>query len=72
MKIDKNIPVNQDGRGRKQIYPFDTLDVGDSFFVKNKTSRDISGSINQARKKHPKKKFKSLTLQDGVRVWRIK
>lgn len=53
-------------------YNFSEMEIGDSFFVKGRTTRTISGSINRARKKYKDRAFVSKTFPEGVRVWRTK
>ena len=69
VKIDKGIPVPPRGSNRASKYPYDKLEIGDSFFVKGKNATKFSASAyTQARKLGIK-----LTVRnekDGVRVWR--
>lgn len=89
--ISNNIPVPvkriaATRSGRKARYPFDALEVGQSFFVPNaclsKTSRkdgQIVFSAVPARKRHPDRKFICRAVVEahdgaevaGVRVWRV-
>ena len=74
--VQKNIPINN-VRETKSKYPFNEMDVGDSFFVKcdaetitSKRSTVMSSSIYYGRMAG--KKFTSRTFPDGFRIWRVK
>lgn len=68
--IDKGIPVpKQVGTGRKNKYPFDALEVGDSFFVKDLNVKTISRTCGHHGKRLSRR-FISRTVDGGVRVWR--
>ena len=68
--IEKGIPVpKQVGAGRKNKYPFDAMEVGDSFFVKDGTVKTLSRSCGIYGKRL-ERKFASRTVDGGVRVWR--
>ena len=72
IKIAKKVPIPEvTGRGRKAIYPWKQMKVGDSFFVPNKTTQQFGASLGQARLRL-KMKFTQRTEKSGVRVWRIK
>lgn len=73
-------------KGRKARYPFEALEVGQSFFVPNaclsKQARkdgQIVFSAAPARKRHPDRKFICRAVVEsmhgaevyGVRVWRV-
>lgn len=73
-------------KGRKARYPFEALEVGQSFFVPNaclsKNARkegQIVFSAVPARKRHPDRKFICRAVVEvehgveisGVRVWRV-
>jgi len=68
--IEKGVPVpKQVGAGRKNKYPFDALEVGDSFFVKDTKVKAISKTCSNHGKRLSRK-FASRTVDGGVRVWR--
>lgn len=57
--------------GREGVYPFDELEVGQSFFVPFiKEAHEMSGSVTSYNKTRAPKKFASRTVDGGVRVWR--
>lgn len=75
IKIDKNVPIpprphRNGGAGRRGIYPWFVMEVGDSFFTDRHTS-DVSAA-------YPRKliiegwKFTLRTVDGGTRVWRVK
>lgn len=52
IKIDKNVPIPP-GAGRKtQIYPFEDMEVGDSFFVAGKNSDQLTNAAAHYRKRN--------------------
>ena len=76
ISIDKErIPIPPVRTGPKKAtrfkYPFDQLDVGDSFFVEGIQARAIAGSIANASKVLGQK-YVSRTMNGGARVWRVK
>lgn len=86
-EIEKGIPYKRStrkrGAGRKRMYPFDQMEVGDSFFVplaENKNIRNLQACLCVCSKKEQSrsgKDFKVSIYEDetkglGVRVWRIK
>jgi len=73
------IPAPKRGRGRPPKYPWAEMEIGDSFFVEAQEGRSIE---NQQRslsasgrsygvRKHVGMKFRTRTVEGGVRVWRI-
>jgi hypothetical protein len=65
IKIEKNIPIPD-----KLAYPFDALEIGDSFEVQGKTTKQFAGKVYISGKKLGKK-FTMRATTAGVRVWRI-
>lgn len=67
MKIEKSVPLPK-GRGNRIDYPFDKMEVGDSFVAEIETVRGSSfyyGSKNN-------KKFVTRKQKDGTyRCWRV-
>ena len=69
--IEKGIPVPKTaGAGRKTKYPFESMQVGDSFFVKDGTVKTLSRSCGTYGKRL-ERKFTSRTVDGGARVWRV-
>lgn len=67
--IDKNVPIPNVGRKR---FPFDSMEVGDSFLV---TVKDRSSCLAAGKfwvlKRNAKIKFTSRAEEDMVRIWKI-
>jgi hypothetical protein len=66
--IERGIPIPPKA-SREAKYPFDALDIGDSFFVEGKAAKSF-GSTIQAATKRTGFKFTFRAFDDGVRVWR--
>ena len=73
MKIDKNIPVPEDGnttRGRPRVHRFCDMEVGDSVEYRDmKAWKSAKSAMYIETKKG--KRFCTKTLIDGYRAWRI-
>ena len=84
MQVEKQkIPSKMHKGGMPQLYPFDNMAVGDSFFVTGKKGADLSGSLTHWNKKLAPAKFvtrlydakgerQSKYGELGVRVFRVK
>jgi len=84
IEIESGIPIPDRGygygnsnSGRKAIYPFKDMAVGDSFFVPVENGRTpaqtragITGAIAYHIKTHPGRRFVSRVVEGGVRFWR--
>lgn len=79
IKVDKNVPLPRRGMGNKRkLYPWNKLNVGDSFFVAVPKKADLSSvraslvsGANQFRKRHaPEQNHTVRAVSGGVRVWR--
>ena len=74
-KIEKNVPMiepNTTGRGRKSIYPWNDMEVGDSFMVSKDEARAASFSMRNWNVKNKPKKLSSRGLPNkDRRFWRI-
>lgn len=70
IKIDKGIPVPADlERRNARKYPFNTMEVGDSFFV----TEGFTAARNSAytyKKQNPGWDFTWAHEGDGCRIWR--
>ena len=70
IKIDKNIPL-PNKCVISNLYPFASMEIGDSIFIPNKKSADIGSYYSNWRPK----RFSSRTVVEhgkrGVRIWRI-
>lgn len=78
--VERGIPIpgttpkneGKAGRGRKAIYPFGTMAIGDSFFVSSSAATSVK--VSKAAFMHGEtygKKFKTKSMLDGARCWRI-
>lgn len=67
-KIEKGVPI-PDRRLKIIKYPWETMDIGDSFFVEGKHTRNLTGAAHNYGKNH-NKIFSCRTVNNGVRVWR--
>jgi hypothetical protein len=67
-EIEKNValPPEPNTLG---IYPWRELEIGDSFFVKDKKKNNISNMASQAGKRMARK-FTIRAMEGGIRVWR--
>jgi len=71
IKIDKGVPLSP--VSSRQKYPFHAMDIGDSFFLPERSSTK-SGNLHQfARNQRVSIKTRTVTENGvkGVRVWRI-
>ena len=71
IKIDKDVPMPAPGR---RIYPFDQMEIGDSFEVPIERANSVTSSSNAFRVKHNKKLRlvrRSNTIEGTVRFWRV-
>ena len=72
--VEKGIPIpprtRPPGGGRKSIYPFLLLEVGDSVFVACDKHKQVRACAYNAGKIHGRK-FAVRAVSGGVRVWRI-
>lgn len=70
IKIDKGIPFPGDGPvGRKSIYPWLKMAVGDSFAYNGPLVNAQAGATYHSK---GNKKFKAREGNGSVRVWRTK
>ena len=67
-KIEKSVPFYPTKRGVKLKYPFDKMEIGDSF-ISDKNCV-LSGN-NWAARKGNGYKFVSSVEGNGYRIWRI-
>ena len=80
--IDKGIPLPDDIRGGRAVYPFDKLGVGDSIFFPIKegdNAKRMKNRLSQASRTFGKKqepeqhfviRFRLENEVSGVRIWR--
>lgn len=68
MKIEKDIPVPEERV--KHSYPFDGMQVGDSFLVTDSNLAQVCNAHGRAGRRLGRK-FTARRVEDGIRVWRI-
>lgn len=68
-KIEKGIPAPRYSKGRGLKYPFDKMEVGDSFLATGSKPHVVSSCASNFGKKNSKK-FVTRIVDGGVRVWR--
>lgn len=66
IKIEKGIPLPV----KPNRYPWDDMEVGDSFFIAGKNTSEIGGHVSNARRRLGFD-FTSRTVDGGTRIWRI-
>lgn len=78
IQIDRNIPlpVAQEVVAKTR-YPFDVMNVGDSFLVpteEGRTGRQLMQRVSPAASRHASRngrKYALRIVEEGVRVWRV-
>lgn len=73
IKIEKGIPMPDRKSTGTSIYPFEGMEVGDSFFAPNKTRQQMDNACGHWRKKHGWKfvlRYQNEGDGVGTRVWR--
>ena len=80
-EIEQGIPVEELPRGRKVVYPFNELDIGESFFIPVTESIPkpwdrYAANVHWANRRYAPKQFikrKAIhpEMGEGVRIWRI-
>lgn len=72
--LDDNVPMPNLTRTGVKLYPWDIMDVGQSFFVAGGKPNTWSTSCNKAGKKYGAKYATRKVVEngeEGVRVWRM-
>lgn len=70
-EIEKGIEIPKiTGTGRKAIYPFGEMEIGDSFYAPVRVD-PISAAAIMFAKTHPPLKFTCRREGEGTRCWRI-
>ena len=80
-KIEKNIPIPSIPKKNLLKYPFNEMEIGDSFFVpwseeekksKLRMQRKRTSILGSARNlKSNKIKIKTRKSEDGIRIWKV-
>jgi hypothetical protein len=73
IKIEKGVDMPKH-RTRSAKYPFSTMEIGDSFFIKSDSPTHERGRISAAATAHAKRhggRFSTQVFDAGVRTWRV-
>lgn len=77
--IEKNIPLPRKTKRGVISYPFDKMDVGDSFLVpyKERLKSTLASQVHSNAKSYVLRSklnwvFSTRQEEDGVRIWRVK
>ena len=72
IQIERGVPIAPDGRGRRRVYPWHQMGVGDSIFVAtdNPSHHPVRRAASFWAKRHGRI-FCSRKVEGGVRVWRV-
>lgn len=72
IKIDKRVPIPHKvaGGGRKPRYPWNYMEVGDSFLFPKDVKRSTAQSLTYKNKANGKQ-FAIRTMSEGIRCWRL-
>ena len=73
-EIDKGIKIpDLKKTGPECAYPWDKMEIGDSFFIREGEINNPYGIISAPNKQYRfKKKFTCRKIEDGHRIWRIR
>ena len=69
-EIEKGIEIPE-ARAGKRTYPWQEMEIGDSFFVKGGTYDQLNSATSYAGSRR-NKKFVVRVVPEGVRIWRTK
>lgn len=73
IKIQKDIPMPDTTAGRPGKYPFNEMEVGDSFELKGVPKNTVLNAANSWAKRNKKKYKFSIRFDNGnTRIWRTK
>lgn len=72
-KITSDIPIYaiSNKQGRPPVYPWASMEVGDSFLAEGKAIGRMSPVAHARAANHPGEKYACRTVDGGVRVWRV-
>lgn len=70
IKIERGIKPPKPRRGRKPLYPWADLKVGESFLAENKSIRNFRGMASNMGRTL-KRQYQAKEVPEGVRVWRV-
>lgn len=69
IRVEKNIPIPEK-TDKREKYPWKSMDIGDSFLIEDKSSRDVAGLVWATNKSNAPKKFIYAAVDGGIRIWR--
>lgn len=67
IEISKNVPLPKEKT--RNTYPYEEMDVGDSFFVSGVTMQNMCNMNGKAAKKYGGR-FIARRENEGIRVWK--
>lgn len=72
-KIQKNVPIpSKTAHGRKKVYPFEKMEVGDSFAVPLIKTKTVTSAVSQENKKYKgERRYTIRVIKNKTRIWRI-
>lgn len=70
-KIEKGVPVPPSRGGRRTVYPWRDMEVGDSALIPGGDQARIGASVRTFGLSAGRK-FVTRKVEGGVRVWRVK
>lgn len=71
--VEEGVPIPEIKRGRRDYtskYPFRDLEVGESFFVPDRSKKASLGGYCTRMGNRLGRKFTLRVIENGVRVWR--
>lgn len=79
IQIEKGIPIPPTQRDRETMFPFDRMEVGDSFLFlvgkrdPKRANSVVSSACCRYKRSHPGYQFSARLMPDkkGIRVWRV-
>ncbi len=76
IKIEKNVQIPKSKKGRKALYDFASMDIGDSFWVAGGHRQQVS-ILNSSRRHRPMEFITQTVFEtgkkgQGIRCWRVK
>lgn len=72
-KVEQNVPVPKgERRGSARVFPFDTLEIGESFTVPLEQERSVRSAASVGNRKKDAKSFTCQKQLEGtIRCWRV-
>lgn len=74
IEIEKNVPVPTGrgvGKAKSSAYPFEGMEVGDSFVLDEDATRRVRSAAERFKKTHRGWTYKTKTSIGRIRLWRI-